>query len=76
MSNDTSSSTLTMSPTNADVGTYIVRVTFTKVIEPDVFISDTFVVEIYPSVAYGSTNLNDNCPTRTIPINFYKEGNV
>eukprot|EP00347_Sterkiella_histriomuscorum_P005340 403356986 len=75
MSNDTSSSTLTMSPANTDVGTYIVRVTFTKVIEPDVSFSDTFVVEIYPSVAYGSTNLNENCPTRTIPINWYKEGN-
>eukprot|EP00347_Sterkiella_histriomuscorum_P006839 403351236 len=69
MTNSTGLSTLKMTPLDADIGTYVVRLKF-WVLSNIFFITEqTFTVEIYPSVNYGFAS--QDCPTTVIPAVFY-----
>eukprot|EP00347_Sterkiella_histriomuscorum_P011981 403370353 len=69
MTNGTGSSTLKMTPLDADIGTYVVRLKFWILSNSNFVNEQTFTVEIYPSVSYGYTN--SDCPTSVIPAIFY-----
>lgn len=70
MTSVSSTSTLTISPTDLNTGTYTVRVKFAKVIDTTVYLEDTFLVEVYPETEYGSTLDNEECLNNVFPAFF------
>ncbi|CDW83860.1 cadg multi-domain protein [Stylonychia lemnae] len=64
------SSTLTVVPTNSDIGSYTIRFKFTSTVDSTVSTEDTFLVTIYPETSFDQEIIINECNMPIFPAFF------